>query len=179
VVVVVAVAAVVGMASIAAAAPGDPAPGDPVVEAPDATPDDESVADTPDDVVDAVPVPDDTGEDAGEGETSEAAAPADEPEGCLTHGQRVSALARSTPPGPDHGKVVSAAARSHEGECGDEGEPPEPEPTEPEPTEPEPTPEPEPTVNAVVAAPSASGPVVGAGGPPAHAASRGNGHAGK
>lgn len=57
--------------------------------------------------------------------------PADE---CLNHGQRVSAVARSTPGGPDHGAVVSEAAHDHEGECNrvddDEADEPESEPVE-------------------------------------------------
>jgi hypothetical protein len=174
VVALVAAAAVVGMASIAAAAPGDPVVGDPVAEPapPEVEPDDEttdgtddSTDDTADDAVDE-PVAEDVGEDDG----TEEPAP-DDPDGCLTHGQRVSEIARTTPPGPEHGKVVSAAARSHEGECGDESEPPE-EPVEPEPTAGEAVPEPEPTVSEAVA-PAIPGHAKG--GPPAHAQAGGRG----
>lgn len=48
--------------------------------------------------------------------------PTDAPESaeCESHGERVSRIAHETPPGPGHGTAVSEAARSHEGECGDE-----------------------------------------------------------
>jgi hypothetical protein len=170
VVVVVAAAAVTGMASIAAAAPEDP-----VVEpAPTVVaPDNVTTDDSPDAGVDEAPGADDAtpvAENVDEDDGPDVVAPEDKPEGCLTHGQRVSETARTTPPGPQHGKVVSAAARSHEGECDDESVPPEV-PTEPEPTDGEPAPEPESTVSEVVA-PVSSGHA--GGGPPAHAAARGH-----
>src|SRR5215213_8867121 len=40
----------------------------------------------------------------------------DSSDACLTHGERVSEVARSTPPGAGHGAAVSAAAHDHEGE---------------------------------------------------------------
>jgi hypothetical protein len=154
-----AVAAVLGAASIAAAAPGDPGSGEAVVEpAPeDVTPGDGTVDDTPEDAVDEEPVADEVDEDTAA--DSPATTDEDDPADCLTHGQRVSAVARTTPAGPGHGRVVSEAARDHGGECGDDPEAPE-EPTVP-------VPEPEPTVNAAVES-SGSGHGASPGGPPAH-----------
>lgn len=41
------------------------------------------------------------------------------PAGVTSHGQYVSMVARNTPPGPNHGKIVSAAAKS---DCGKDAE---------------------------------------------------------
>jgi hypothetical protein len=118
-------AAVLGMATLAAASPErptisgpteqavsdpaqvDPAPTDPAADVTDGS---DSAAEPPaDDPAAGDPAPPD-GTDT---ETPPAVAPG----ACLNHGQRVSAIAHSTPPGPGHGAAVSAAAHDHTGEC--------------------------------------------------------------
>ena len=115
----VGLAAVLGLASLAAAAPGDPAPAPPAVEpapvdpvpTPSVTDDPEVVGQPAPDgpaVVDPAPsVPD----------AEAAAVPADASGTCLTHGDRVAAVAHSTPPGPGHGAAVREVAHDHTGEC--------------------------------------------------------------
>jgi hypothetical protein len=115
----VALATVLGMTTLAAATPGRPDPTDPTVEtAPgqpkvDPVPDDAATPASPDSSSD--PTSDDPA-DAVTPDTTDTATPAGT---CLTHGERVSAVAHSTPPGPGHGAAVSAVAHDHNGECTD------------------------------------------------------------
>ena len=113
--------AVLGMASLAAASPGNPTgqavPGpakvDPVPADPEADVTDGS------DEPSKPPAGDDqaASDAAGPSGTDTEAPPAVTPGTCPTHGQRVSAIAHSTPPGPGHGAAVSTAAHDHTGEC--------------------------------------------------------------
>jgi hypothetical protein len=115
-------AAVLGMASLAAASPGSPLPHEATVEpAPDHARVDLLPADPETDVTDGA---DTAQQSPADGEADDDADAADSeapsaviPGTCLTHGQRVSAIAQSTPPGPGHGSLVSAAAHDHTGEC--------------------------------------------------------------
>jgi hypothetical protein len=104
------------------------------------------------------------------GTTDAIAEPSDEPSGaCLTHGQRVSEVAHSTPPGPAHGAAVSAAAHDHEGECphGDDTESGEQPPSEPAHV-----------VQPTAAPPAPAGPAVAEhGGPDRSTGQAGHGHA--
>jgi hypothetical protein len=108
------------MASLAVASPDSPpstepavkpAPDQPTVEPTDATTGSDAGGD--DQAATDPTVPDGT---------DTASPPAAAPEPCLTHGQRVSAMAHATPPGPGHGAAVSAAARDHTGECAHDDE---------------------------------------------------------
>lgn len=120
----VGLAAVLGMASLAAASPGTPAPSESTVEpAPDQAKVDPVPADPETDVTDGSDTATPPADDQPDADTAEPdgtdteAPPVVAPETCLTHGQRVSAIAHSTPPGPGHGAAVSAAAHDHTGEC--------------------------------------------------------------
>jgi hypothetical protein len=109
-------AAFIGMGTLAAAAADQPstdgAPANPAVP-----PADQDAAEPSPVAVDEPPMV------AEPPEHDDIAPPAADPSGvCLTHGQRVSEIARATPPGAGHGAAVSAAAHDHTGECarGDE-----------------------------------------------------------
>ena len=117
-------AAVLGMASLAVASPDSPPSTEPTVEPTSgqqtAAPTDATtgLTDGPDAEGDESAATDPTIPDS----TDTAAPPAAASEFCSTHGQRVSAIAHTTPPGPGHGAAVSAVAHDHTGECADDEE---------------------------------------------------------
>ena len=168
-------AAFIAMGSLAAASPTlsttdkptpdkptiTPAPTDPVAKSPDQATD-EPAPEVVDGSQTDAPEPSD--------DTDTIAVPSDEPSGvCLTHGQRVSAVAHSTPPGPAHGAAVSAAAHDRDGECAHGGD------TE---SRDEPPSEPAHVVQPTAAAqPAPAGPVVVEhGGPDRSTGQAGHGH---
>jgi len=109
---------VLGMASLAAASPGPPGHPAPDLERGRTPPSTHAVTTTVPTGVEQTPIDLSPHEqavpDPAPLEGTDTAPPAGT---CLTHGERVSAVAHATPPGAGHGAAVRAVAHDHTGEC--------------------------------------------------------------